>query len=913
MGCLDESIVSAFVERRLAPALRTPVDEHVDQCASCRELVAVATRAILDSDPAFRPTTSSTLSLRQDRTANAVVAIGERIGRYRITEILGAGGMGVVYGAFDPELQRNIALKLIRPEFAELDVELRVRLVREAQAMARVSHPHVITVFDVGTYDGRLFVAMERIDGPTLTAWQSARTRSIDEILRVFTAAGQGLAAAHAAGLVHRDFKPDNILIGSEARVCVTDFGLARPVCRAHDLDDGPALNVPFVDGELTQAGTVVGTPAYMAPEQMRGLPADARADQFSFCVALFEAIYGVRPFAGKSLAELEYAILTGSRLKPKRRDVPSSVKRALARGLHALPEARFSSMDELLAALTPRRRVARPALGALAVACAAVAVAVTLASATSRKPDRGAMCRAAGDRFASVWNDARRAQVAKVLGGVGPAAQARVTHVIAALDDYARSWAQGHAEACDATHVRGEQSEALLDFRMQCLEQRRKEVDELASVITSDPKLGDRATQALQALPSVEVCADSSTLQRVRTVPRSAGPRLEQARRGLARATVELGALKCPDALAHAAAAAKEARSADDSALAAEATLLTARAQRCLGELVASRGSLVDGSVLAAMAHDDVLLTSVASQAVQIDAQQADFSDAQHWAALAEDAVKRSAGDSRADADRLYALAILEWRQRHFDAAIERHLQVQRALERFRGNEFERLRNVGQLASVLGDMGRFAEAAPLHETVRDGFARLLGPDHYVTLTVDENIALERWEQGDLAVAIRGERRLLEHLDRANLSHFSTAATNYSWMLIEAGRAAEAATWLREALAAAQHIDGGHDEELEFALSGLGACLVAQGQPAKAIAPLERALGLQRGEEMAADRAESSFSLAQALWSTARDRRRAATLAAEATRYWSSHPLGERRRRQLADAERWLQMRGRRT
>ncbi len=909
MSCLDESTVSAFVERRLAPAMRTPVDEHVDQCASCRELIAVATRAIFDSDPAVAGITTSTLPMHSGGATHALVAVGEHIGRYRITEILGAGGMGVVYGAFDPELQRNVALKLIRPEFAELDHELRARLVREAQAMARVRHPHVITVFDVGTDEGRLFVAMERIDGPTLTTWQTARSRSIAEILGVFTAAGEGLAAAHAAGLVHRDFKPDNILIGSEGRVCVTDFGLARPIMRDAD-DDTPLPNVPFVEGELTQAGTVIGTPAYMAPEQMRGATADARADQFSFCVALFEAIYGVRPFAGKSLAELEFAILTGNQLRPKRRDVPAPVVRALARGLHALPRARFSSMDELLAALAPRRRVARVGLAALALACAAGVVTVQVARTTSRKTDRAAMCRAAGDRFASVWNDARRAEVRGALGGVDPAATDRITHVTRALDEYARAWVLGHTEACDATHVRGEQSEALLDLRMQCLEQRRKEVDELASVITSDPKLGDRAPQALQSLTPVDVCSDTATLQRARPAPPSAERRLEQARREVARATVELGAQKCADALGHAAAAVKEARAADASALAADPSQNMGRAQRFLGELVASRATFVDASVLAALAHNDVLLTSVAAQAVQIDAQEANFTDAPRWVAMADEAVKRSGGDPRADAERLWAVAVLEWRQRNFDAAIEYHLRAQRALERFHDNDFERLRNIGQLAVVLDELGRFSEAAPLYESVRDGFTRLLGRNNYVTLTVDENLALQRWEAGDLAAAIPGELRLLEHLDRENLSHFATAATNYGWMLLEAGRTAEAETWMRDALAAAQRIDGGHDTELEFAGGGLGAVFVAEGRPAAAIAPLERALGLQHGDEMAGDRADTSFALAQALWATGRARNRAVTLAGEAARYWSSHPLGARRQRQLADAQAWLRDHG---
>ncbi|HWE30712.1 MAG TPA: protein kinase, partial [Polyangia bacterium] len=196
MACLDENAVSALVERRAPVDVLAPLTAHADECPSCRQLIAAAARALLGSAADSSPVaTTSTLPRAGRGTDVAGLAAGDCIGRYRVLEVLGAGGMGVVYGAFDPELQRKVALKVVRPEFAELDVELRARLVREAQAMARIRHPNVITVFDVGTWADRLFVAMEVIDGWTLTSWQATRTRSVDEILRVFAAAGAGLAA----------------------------------------------------------------------------------------------------------------------------------------------------------------------------------------------------------------------------------------------------------------------------------------------------------------------------------------------------------------------------------------------------------------------------------------------------------------------------------------------------------------------------------------------------------------------------------------------------------------------------------------------------------------------------------------------------------------------------------------------
>ena len=856
--------------------------------------------AVIDDRPAA---TTSTLPRSTRRADVASLAVGDYIGRYRVLEVLGAGGMGVVYGAFDPELQRKVALKLVRPEFAELDLELRARLVREAQAMARIRHPNVITVFDVGTYADRLFVAMEVIDGWTLTSWQAARTRSVDEILRVFAAAGAGLAAAHAAGLVHRDFKPDNILIGGDGRVCVTDFGLVRPVASAPEFEEPSSPDATAtISGELTRIGAVVGTPAYMAPEQMRGAPPDGRADQFSFCVALFEALYGVRPFPGKSLGELERAILDGQRLRARRKGVPSPVRRALARGLAFDAAARFDSMDALLAAMQPSRRVA-PALAVAALV--AVATIGGVLGATHWRADRTRMCGGGADKVETVWNAARRAAVAAALGG-GKAGGDRVRRVVAALDDYSGRWVRAYTDACEATHVRGEQSEALLDLRMQCLDERRKDADELVRMLERDRELGDKAVQAVQSLPPVAACADVAALERPRPAPAAAHAELEEARRLVARGRVELNATRCADARGHLDEAMKQARALDDPALAARAALFLARAQRCLGDQVRARTTMIDGAVLAARAHDEVELTFLAAQAVELDAQEAEFADAQHWAELADEAAAHSNGDPHAEADRLYGRAILEWRQDHLAAAVELHRRAARFYELDDGPEYDRLRNLGQLASVLGNMGRFAEAAPLHRQIHDAFARLLGPDNYVTITVEENMALDAWEEGDLPAALAGERRFLELVGAQSPSHVSTAQGNYGWMLLDEHRAEEATAWFERALASADKVDGRHDEETEYALTGIGAAWVARGRPRLAIAPLERAMTLQHGQETASDRADAEMALAQALTLSSRDPARALALAEHARAFYASHPFGARRARSLAEAEAWL-------
>lgn len=303
------------------------------------------------------------------------------IGPYRLDGQLGAGGMGVVYRAHDPELGRDIALKVMHPDLGEAAERIR----REARALARLAHPNIVTVFDTGDHDGRLYVAMELVEGSTLRAWserldaaprtrrpgsRSSRRGSLRMILEYFLQAAHGLRAAHAAGLVHCDFKPENVLIGTNGRVRVVDFGIANLAGAPVDEIESTGQ---LVATTRTSSGEIVGTPAYMAPEQFQGGPIDARADQFAFCVALQEALTGARPFAGETLVKLMDAVLTGEPAALPRW-VPGSLRSMIGRGLSREPARRFPSMDPIIRVmerlLAPRtwRTVAL----AMSVACAA-------------------------------------------------------------------------------------------------------------------------------------------------------------------------------------------------------------------------------------------------------------------------------------------------------------------------------------------------------------------------------------------------------------------------------------------------------------------------------------------------------------------------------------------------------------
>ena len=342
--CPDENEIAALIQGLLPEDSLQSLEEHIDRCPSCAAVLAELGEILSPQDDAQRSATD-----------------GRKIGRYQVLESLGAGGMGVVSLAYDPRLKRNIALKLLHPELRDSPAgsEARRRLLREAQSLATLSHPNVLTVHDVGSWEDGIFIAMEFVQGATLTDWVKREAPGWREILQVFLQAGRGLAAAHAAGLVHRDVKPANILLGEDGRVRVTDFGLAfatdaPPTENAMAALDTTADGEPTrtAAGALTRTGALLGTPAYMAPEQLDGERADARSDQFSFCISLYEALSGRRPFRGNTLVELAESVRQDPVSETALAGVPRLVRTTLLHGLRPRPEDRFESLDALLGEL---------------------------------------------------------------------------------------------------------------------------------------------------------------------------------------------------------------------------------------------------------------------------------------------------------------------------------------------------------------------------------------------------------------------------------------------------------------------------------------------------------------------------------------------------------------------------------
>ncbi|HWB81108.1 MAG TPA: serine/threonine-protein kinase, partial [Nannocystaceae bacterium] len=457
---------------------------------------------------------------------------GTVLSRYVILQKVGAGGMGVVYAAYDPQLDRRVALKLLSTK-RSIDTRGRSRMLREAQAMARLTHPNVVAVHDIGAVDGRTFIAMEYIEGQTIKAWLAAAPRPWRTVLRVYISAGRGLVAAHAGGLVHRDFKPDNVMLSApglhgENRVLVTDFGLARE----HDTDE-----VMLVSGELddgTRTGTLAGTPRYMAPEQFGGNAGDQRSDQFSFCVALFEGLFGERPFAGDSYAALADSVMQGrTNAMSAKSGVPGHIRKAVLRGLAADPSQRHESMTALLAALEHDPWKGRK----IAIVCVGIGTLLAGAIATPLlvDPERR-RCENGAKAIDEVWNDERSEAIAAQFVATGvPLADERWTSVAPTIGAHVEGWRAMYLDACLATHVRGEQSGERLDVRMRCLQDDRERLDALlGELATPDADLIERAARAVSNLPEVEACRDPD-LQAFAAIDPADEERVARARHELA------------------------------------------------------------------------------------------------------------------------------------------------------------------------------------------------------------------------------------------------------------------------------------------------------------------------------------------------------------------------------------------
>ncbi len=481
----------------------------------------------VDSDSATEPAgpESDTVSVVRGGPAGGrpftPLAVGTEVGRYVILGEAGAGGMGIVYSAYDPALDRKVALKLVRgqAEGSLVSVSAGTRLQREAQALAKLSHPNIVTAFDVGPYGDDVFLAMEFIVGQTLREWLNADVRAWQEVVDVALDAGRGLAAAHAAGLVHRDVKPSNILVTEDGRGLVTDFGLVQsqsaPDTRPTEAFAGTLVETAL-ETQPTAHGEIMGTPSYMSLEQHRGEDVGPASDQFGFCVMLYEALYGIRPFAGESLVALLKAVSEGTIQAPRQNVGPRKLLDAVQKGLHPQADQRHTSMDELIAILDGfRHRWRRGWVVAASLALVAAAGGGYAAASGTGASNPTPRCDGGPAQWAQVWNKDTAVAIDTAFRATKKAYAADASdRVLQFLDDYGERWIEQHRETCAATRIREEQSEELLDLRMACLDRRRAGVKALVRHLRT-PQDGTvrRAAKATYSLSPVEDCANVEAL----------------------------------------------------------------------------------------------------------------------------------------------------------------------------------------------------------------------------------------------------------------------------------------------------------------------------------------------------------------------------------------------------------------
>ncbi len=836
---LADELLVALVAGELDAQALDQVDSHLDSCASCRELVATLTSGV-----------SGTRHRGDDGEP-------ETIGRFAIDRRLGEGAMGSVWEATDPELGRRVAIKRLHARHG--DDKGRARLIREAQAMASLSHPHVVQVYEVGTEGDEVHVVMELVEGSSLRTWLLDE-RSPAEILSVLRGAGRGLAAAHAAGLVHRDFKPENVLVDAAGHAKVGDFGLAR-------LDE-EELRVPsessLLEATLTQTGALLGTPAYMAPEQLAGEPADARSDQYAFAVTLWEALAGERPHSARDVATLREASLAGPPPAPPGLD--GRIGAVLRRALAADPSARFASMAELLTALDP------PARGRWRwVALAAAGVAAAGAAGVLAIDEPPPPCAAAESALGESWGPEARAAIPEGLRPI--------------LDRWAEGWRDQRVDSCEATHVRHEQSEQRLDARIRCLDRQQATFD----AVRSELPLGDEsALDVLELLPDPRSCRDPN--EGVAPPPAAQRARIEALERRLAELRVRVAhgredffgalevALRDAEQLGYAPtiarahllmaegiqqagedpeAAIREARrgmfvaeEAGDDRTRAEAWLLVARIEGVAGQVSQAFATLehADAAIRRVGDPDDLRethdrLRGVAHTALgDFDLARAHLDNAA-WlihGRLGPDApqlatVETSLGNLARLVDRL------DDALRHH----ERALQLDRAAW---GDEHPRVaRDRHNLGGILRRLDRRDEARAQYDQALAIKRAALGDQHpEVGLTLN-SLGLLAFEANDLDGAAERWAEALAILDAAG--HGDEALVRYNLALLASRqeRWAEAVEHAEEAIAIDTDNLSPESKRVGVATLLLGRALTALDQPTDARAAIEQARSIGVG------------------------------------------------------------------
>ncbi|MDA8020434.1 MAG: serine/threonine-protein kinase [Thermoanaerobaculia bacterium] len=734
--------------------------------------------------PAMRPTTS---------LSGDALGRGVTIGRYLVLEPLGQGGMGSVYSAFDPELDRTVALKIVRADLQRSE-SARARLVREARSAARLSHPCLVEVYDAGTLGDLFFLAMERIEGRDLARVLVEEDLPWRQILSYFLAAGEGLRATHEAGLVHRDFKPANVMLGDDGRVRLVDFGLARQVVEFGKtsansrMSDGPAPS-EVVAASVATHGTG-GTPTYMSPEQLRGDQLDDRSDQFSYCVALYEALYGQSPFSDDDPMRQE--VLS----PPAASDVPAWVRQPILRGLANDPADRFEDMVGLLTALRNDPRGLRLRLLATALGVSVLAISSWLAY---RVGDMPTFCGEAETKLEGLWDDERKKQLRQtILASDLATAQDAWRLVERQLDDYTSRWTDMHVAACEATR-RGEQTEQLFDLQIGCLETRLFDVSAAVSLLSEGGVDTVRNAGRITRLPNLTGCQDRDVLLNLEPPP--ADPAVTSQVSGLRRELSDLrsrvSAGRLREALSLTEDIVARAEAMHYAPLSAEAHLVAAGATAFSGQFDTGREHYLASAGFALASRHDELLARVLISLTMMSRVAGDESAALTWAELADAAVRRlgDRADLRADHD--FSLGMVSAMQGKQEAAIA---YFRSFLRHPIGTQNRPEHAYHNIAKAYGRLDRLDEAIEALDQSVALMQRDLGENHPSLISTLGMYSGLRQRQGDLDGALKAIERAIYIAELEDSPHYLVPRLHISrgGLLVDLGRAAEAIEPLEE-------------------------------------------------------------------------------------------------------------------
>ncbi|HWB79091.1 MAG TPA: serine/threonine-protein kinase [Nannocystaceae bacterium] len=759
------------------------------------------------TDPDPPPTLAGTHS-GAPLAARELPTRGTEIGRYLVTGEIGRGAMGAVLAAYDADLDRKVAIKLIG-ERLDADGERRHRLLGEAKSMARITHPNVVTVYDAGVWHDRLWVAMELVDGVTLDRWRADEARSLASIVETFVAAARGLAAAHDAGVLHGDFKPSNVLVSRSGRVVVADFGLANRI-------DAPKPSESAL-------GAPIGTPAYMSPEHFLAGVVDARADQFAFCVALFEQLTGERPFKGRSLLELASAISAGTVAVAAAAKIPMRVRAIVMRGLASQPSDRFASMHELIAALQSAVRPRWP----WALAIGGVAVVAALAAWVVAHDDERA-CTPGSERVQEIWSaDARAAVRVQGDGTSAAVVEQRTARLRSGIDEYFGEWARLYDEACN--DGAGASTELAQQARTACLENRFDAGRGFVELLGREAIAVARVDALLDALPPLSHCRGPAF---GRWEPMPSDPELA---REVASLRLRLDQTRLMRRAGHVDAVAPEvaavlaaARASGLSHVVAEALLEQAAVMRAFDDEDGAEAA-VDEALDVALrdGHDFVAANAINRRLLLM---QQDFTtrkrEAVQWARLGEALYTRAGAGSRNIGDLANNLGILLRNMGDQEASL---VQCRRAEQLYAAELGPDARpTIGarvNCGSVLIELFRYDEAEELLRASGAQYDELLGREHPDAITVAWNRAHLELVRGDRHEALAIGRDALARQLGATGPHGRAARTSFIWMSHLQAALGEIAP-ARESLVkarAAYEVDERNGYDLPFAMAAIEA------------------------------------------------------------------------------------------